>query len=36
MKVGVAKGTGHEAYLKLFFPDVAIATFDSARTPPRR
>ena len=29
MKVGVAKGTGHEAYLKLFFPDVAIATFDS-------
>ena len=21
-KVGVAKGTGHEAYLKLFFPDV--------------
>lgn len=30
MKVGVAKGTGHEAYLKLFFPDVAIASFDSA------
>ena len=30
MKVGVAKGTGHEAYLKLFFPDVAVATFDSA------
>ena len=29
MKVGVAKGTGHEAYLKLFFPDVAIALFDS-------
>jgi polar amino acid transport system substrate-binding protein len=29
MKVGVAKGTGHEAYLKLFFPDVAIASFDS-------
>jgi len=29
MKVGVAKGTGHEAYLKLFFPDVPIATFDS-------
>ncbi len=28
-KVGVAKGTGHEAYLKLFFPDVAIASFDS-------
>ena len=30
MKVGVAKGTGHEAYLKLFFPDMAIATFDTA------
>ncbi|MGZ8416393.1 MAG: transporter substrate-binding domain-containing protein [Methyloceanibacter sp.] len=29
MKVGVAKGTGHEAYLKVFFPDVPIATFDS-------
>ena len=29
MKVGVAKGTGHEAYLKLYFPDVAIALFDS-------
>jgi polar amino acid transport system substrate-binding protein len=29
LKVGVAKGTGHEAYLKLFFPDVAIATFDT-------
>jgi len=29
-KVGVAKGTGHEAYLKLFFPNVAIASFDSA------
>ncbi len=29
-KVGVAKGTGHEAYLKLFFPDVAIASFDTA------
>ena len=29
MKVGVAKGTGHEAYLKLFFPDVAIASFDT-------
>jgi polar amino acid transport system substrate-binding protein len=30
MKVGVAKDTGHEAYLKLFFPNVAIATFDTA------
>jgi polar amino acid transport system substrate-binding protein len=29
MKVGVAKGTGHEAYLKLSFPDVAIASFDT-------
>jgi polar amino acid transport system substrate-binding protein len=29
LKVGVAKGTGHEAYLKLFFPDVAVATFDT-------
>ena len=30
MKIGVAKGTGHEAYLKLFFPNVAIASFDTA------
>lgn len=30
MKVGVAKNTGHEAYLKQFFPDVRLATFDSA------
>jgi polar amino acid transport system substrate-binding protein len=30
MKVGVAKGTGHEAYLKAFFPDVRLATFDNA------
>jgi polar amino acid transport system substrate-binding protein len=29
-KVGVAKGTGHEAYLKKFFPNVAVASFDSA------
>ena len=29
-KIGVAKGTGHEAYLKLFFPDAAIATFVTA------
>ena len=29
-KVGVAKGTGHEAYLKLFFPEAAIASFDTA------
>jgi polar amino acid transport system substrate-binding protein len=28
-KVGVAKGTGHEAYLKQFFPDVAVASFDT-------
>jgi polar amino acid transport system substrate-binding protein len=29
-KIGVAKGTGHEAYLKMFFPDAAIASFDTA------
>ena len=29
-KIGVAKGTRHEAYLKLFFPGAAIATFDTA------
>jgi len=29
-KIGVAKGTGHEAYIKKFFPDVAIASFDTA------
>jgi polar amino acid transport system substrate-binding protein len=28
LKIGVAKGTGHEAYLKRFFPDAAIAAFD--------
>jgi polar amino acid transport system substrate-binding protein len=30
MRVGVAKGTGHEAYLKQFFPDIRLATFDTA------
>ena len=30
VRVGVAKGTGHEAYLKQFFRDVRLATFDSA------
>jgi len=30
LKIGVAKGTGHEAYLKKFFPDGAIAAFDQA------
>jgi polar amino acid transport system substrate-binding protein len=30
VKIGVVKGTGHEAYLKKFFPDAAIATFDTA------
>jgi polar amino acid transport system substrate-binding protein len=30
MKIGVAKGTGHEAYLKKFFPEAAIASFDTA------
>jgi polar amino acid transport system substrate-binding protein len=29
-KIGVAKGTGHEAYLKMFFPSAAITPFDSA------
>ncbi len=29
-KIGVAKGTGHEAYLQRFFPDAAVATFDTA------
>jgi polar amino acid transport system substrate-binding protein len=29
-KIGVAKDTGHEAYLKLFFPNVAIASFETA------
>lgn len=29
-KIGVAKGTGHEAYLTKFFPDAAIASFDTA------
>jgi polar amino acid transport system substrate-binding protein len=26
-KIGVEKGTGHEAYLKKYFPDAAIASF---------
>jgi len=30
LKIGVAKGTGHEAYLKKFFPDGAVAAFDHA------
>lgn len=29
LKIGVAKGTGHEAYLKKFFPDAAVAAFDT-------
>ena len=29
LKIGVAKGTGHEAYLTKFFPGAAIAAFDS-------
>jgi polar amino acid transport system substrate-binding protein len=28
-KVGVAKNTGHEAYLRQFFPNIAIATFET-------
>jgi polar amino acid transport system substrate-binding protein len=30
LKIGVAKGTGHEAYLKKYFPKAAIAAFDNA------
>jgi polar amino acid transport system substrate-binding protein len=30
LKIGVAKGTGHEAYLQKFFPDAAVASFDNA------
>ena len=30
LKIGVAKGTGHEAYLKRYFPKAAIAAFDNA------
>lgn len=30
LKVGVAKNSGHEAYLKTFFPDAAIAAFESS------
>jgi polar amino acid transport system substrate-binding protein len=30
IKVGVTKGTGHEAYLKQFFPNIALATFDTS------
>lgn len=29
LKIGVAKGTGHEAYIAEFFPDAAIAAFDT-------
>jgi polar amino acid transport system substrate-binding protein len=29
-KIGVAKGTGHEAYLKTFFTGVQVVPFDSA------
>ncbi len=29
MKIGVAKNTGHEAYLKQFFPNIALATFET-------
>ncbi|HUW73766.1 MAG TPA: transporter substrate-binding domain-containing protein [Methyloceanibacter sp.] len=31
LKIGVAKGTGHEAYLTKFFPDAAVAAFDNAQ-----
>jgi polar amino acid transport system substrate-binding protein len=30
VKVGVARGTGHEAYLKKFFPEAGVASFDTA------
>jgi polar amino acid transport system substrate-binding protein len=30
LKIGVAKETGHEVYLKQFFPEAAIATFDTS------
>jgi len=30
LKIGVAKKTGHEAYLKQYFPKAAIASFDTA------
>ena len=30
LKIGVAKGTGHEAYIRKFFPAASVATFDSA------
>jgi polar amino acid transport system substrate-binding protein len=29
-KIGVAKGTGHEAYLKMFFKGAVVTPFDSA------
>jgi polar amino acid transport system substrate-binding protein len=29
-KIGVAKGTGHEAFLKQFFPSAEVVSFDSA------
>ena len=32
LKIGVAKGTGHEAYIAEFFPDAAIAAFDTPET----
>lgn len=30
LKIGVAKNSGHEAYLKAFFPGAAIAAFDTS------
>ena len=32
LKVGVVKETGHAAYLKTFFPDAALATFDTGES----
>ncbi len=30
LKIGVAKDSGHEAFLKTFFPDAALAAFDTS------
>ena len=35
LKVGVAKKSGHEAYLKKFFPEAALATFDTSEAAQR-
>ena len=35
LKIGVAKGSGHEAYLKTFFPGAPIAAFDTSEAAQR-